>query len=490
MKTSKVKNSNITVPETFLVWSDEIEARLDPFFYRPIFKKLVATVNSTKRKAYSLGDIVEFSIAGDWGEDPNTFEPNPEYQLCYVLRNTNFDNKYNLNFDDVALRYVKNNKVEKLALQKGEILIEKSGGSPVQPVGRVAFVEDLPFDKPVVFSNFLQKIRIAGDSFLPEYVFTFLQAIYHLGYTEFIQNQTTGIKNLRLADFLKIKIAELSKDEQKKVARFAFDTRKKSKEMEEKARQILSSIDDFVLGELGIDMPRGGAERVFQIWSDEIQGRIDVLFYKPYLCNLLEQIKNKKHFALGEAIADMSGGATPKVTGDYYSDEGGVPFLRVQNITEMGIDLEDVKFIKPEVHETMLKRSQLKKDDLVFTITGRIGSVALVPDNFEGNINQHSVRIHLKNEVDKIKILPEYVASFFNTKIGRDLSFRSTTGGTRPALDYEALKSLIVPLPSVAKQEKIIMGVKTIYEQAKRLRQEAESVVAGSQRQVEQMILA
>ena len=184
--------NNTKQPETFTVWNNETGNRLDPFFYRPIFKKLVATINSTTHKAFSLGDIVEFSFAGDWGEDPIFFEPNPDYQLCYVLRNTNFDNKYNLNFDDVAQRYVKNNKIEKLALQKGDILIEKLGGSPIQPVGRVAFVDDLPFDKPVIFSNFLQKIRITGDSFFSEYVFTFLQAIYHLGYTEFLQNQTTG----------------------------------------------------------------------------------------------------------------------------------------------------------------------------------------------------------------------------------------------------------------------------------------------------------
>ena len=247
-------SNNTKQLEIFTVWSDEIENRLDPFFYRPIFKKLVATINNAKQKASSLSDIVEFSVAGDWGEDPNTFEPNPEYQLCYVLRNTNFDNKYNLNFDDVAQRYVKNGKVEKLALQKGEILIEKSGGSPVQPVGRVAFVEDLPFDEPVVFSNFLQKIKIADGSYLPEYVFTFLQAIYHLGYTEFLQNQTTGIKNLRLDDFFKIKIAELSKDEQKKIAKFAFDARRKAKNMEEEAGRVLTSIDNFVLGELGIDI--------------------------------------------------------------------------------------------------------------------------------------------------------------------------------------------------------------------------------------------
>src|SRR3989344_8378873 len=279
--------NNLKQLETFTIWSDEIETRLDPFFYRPIFKKLSASINDTKHEAPSLKEIVEFSIAGDWGEDPDTFEPTPDYRLCYVLRNTNFDNRYNLNFDDVAQRYIKNNKIEELALQKGDILIEKSGGSPIQPVGRVAFVEELPFDKPVVFSNFLQKIRIADSSFAPEYIFTFLQTIYHLGYTEFLQNQTTGIKNLRLDDFFKIKIAELSKDEQKKIAKFAFDARRKAKKMEERAIKILSSIDDFVLGELGIDMPRGGAERVFQIWRDEIQTRLDPSYFQNVRQNFL-----------------------------------------------------------------------------------------------------------------------------------------------------------------------------------------------------------
>ena len=80
-------------------------------------------------------------------------------------------------------------------------------------------------------------------------------------------------------------------------------------------------------------------------------------------------------FNLGVLISDISSGITPKVDEDYYTDSSGIPFLRVQNVTSQGIDLSDVKFIKREVHDGMLKRSQLKKDDLVFTITGRIGSV-------------------------------------------------------------------------------------------------------------------
>ena len=490
MKISKIKNNHTTAPETFLVWSNEIGNRLDPFFYRPIFKKLVATINSTTHKAFSLGNIVEFSFAGDWGEDPISFEPNPDYQLCYVLRNTNFDNKYNLNFNDVAQRYVKNSKVEKLALQKGDILIEKSGGSPIQPVGRVAFIDDLPFDKPVIFSNFLQKIRIAGDSFFPEYVFTFLQAIYHLGYTEFLQNQTTGIKNLRLDDFFKIKIAELPKNEQKKIAKFAFDTRKDAKEMEERAIKILSSIDDFVLGELGIDMPRGGAERVFQIWSDEIQTRLDPSYFRP-IFKMLDKIFSTTKYnvkTLKNLSTKITSGATPLSGGDAYTDQDiGIPFVRSGNINpDNEIDFNSLLYVKPEIHNKKLKSSQLKKGDLMIAIVGAtIGQVSVYENDREANINQAIALIRLDEQVN-----PEYAKEFLYSKIGQIQLDRIKRPVARANINLDEVGSLQVIYPSKDKQNEMVGKVRKIRAKATELRQEAESIVISAQREVAQMILA
>jgi len=114
----------------------------------------------------------------------------------------------------------------------------------------------LPFDKPVVFSNFLQKMEVNKELFLPEYIFVYLQALYKTGYMDFIQNQTTGIKNLRLDDFFKILIIKPSIAEQKKVAMKAIESREEAKGLLEKAKTILASIDSFVLGELGIEIER------------------------------------------------------------------------------------------------------------------------------------------------------------------------------------------------------------------------------------------
>ena len=139
--------------------------------------------------------------------------------------------------------------------------------------------------------------------------------------------------------------------------------------------------------------------------------------------------------------------------------------------------MSDVKFIKRDVHNGMLKRSQLKKDDLVFTITGRIGSVAVVPDNFEGNINQHSVRFQLKTHIANIITNPRYVAIFFNLTLGQSLSLREVTGGTRPALDYKALYSLSIILPPTNIQNHIVSIMRSAYTEKKQKEHEADTLL-------------
>ena len=246
----------LATPEVFFVWSDELQDRFDPFFYRPFFKNLLEAIANNKKPKIALKEAIINSIAGDWGEDPVDFELNSDYELCYVLRSTNFHNNFNLDFSDVAQRYIKKAKVKQLALKKGDILIEKSGGSPVQPVGRLALIDNLPFDKPVIFSNFLQKMEANRELFLPEYVFVYLQALYKAGYMNFIQNQTTGIKNLRLNDFFKILVINPGIAEQKAVALKAIKKREEAKALIEEAKAILASIDNIVLGELGIELEK------------------------------------------------------------------------------------------------------------------------------------------------------------------------------------------------------------------------------------------
>lgn len=202
-------------------------------------------------------------------------------------------------------------------------------------------------------------------------------------------------------------------------------------------------------------------------------------------------MKKSKHpiFKLEDIIVDLSGGSTPKVGGDYYTlKDEGIPFLRVQNITKMGLDLNEVKYIKKDVHNSLLKRSQLIENDVILTITGRIGTASVVPKDFLGNINQHSVRFALKNEVDGIKIDVYYIVAYLNSLQGTLLSYRNVTGTTRPALDYNAIKNLKIIIPPSDIQYNIAKKFKSRIEHIAELRKLSLKTLENAQLVIESML--
>ena len=67
MKNSKNKNNGASVPEIFFVWSDELQERFDPFFYRPVFKKLLEVIANNKTAKITLKEAITNSYAGEWG---------------------------------------------------------------------------------------------------------------------------------------------------------------------------------------------------------------------------------------------------------------------------------------------------------------------------------------------------------------------------------------------------------------------------------------
>jgi type I restriction enzyme, S subunit len=90
-------------------------------------------------------------------------------------------------------------------------------------------------------------------------------------------------------------------------------------------------------------------------------------------------------------------GSTPTTYGYSYTQEG-ILFLRVENITNDGfIKSNQALYIDKKTND-FLKRSQLKKDDLLVSIAGTIGRIALVnSENIPANINQALAVVRLDN---------------------------------------------------------------------------------------------
>ena len=222
----------------FGVCSSQVEgSRLDPNGYSSFPQKLSKSLHEALYPAKPLQKIIVESFSGDWGEEPFK-EEFAHLEKIKVLRNTNFDNKDNLDLSDVAIRSFEKVKVLKKLLQQGDILVEKSGGSPTQPVGRVAHVDK--GEESYLFSNFLSVIRLT-PSVNTFYIFVFLKVLYRTGLTEYMQNQTTGIKNLLWNDFVDIQIPLPPPPLQNAIAEEVQARLTRAKQLESEAKLALAS---------------------------------------------------------------------------------------------------------------------------------------------------------------------------------------------------------------------------------------------------------
>lgn len=137
-----------------------------------------------------LKDIILKPITGEWGDEGDEVK---------VLRTTNFTNSGVLNISNVVSRNISQKKVDQKKLLKGDIIIEKSGGSPTQPVGRVVFFDE---DGVYLCNNFTSILRPKKDKAFPKYLHYLLFASHKFGVTSLFQNKTTGIINLQLPRYV------------------------------------------------------------------------------------------------------------------------------------------------------------------------------------------------------------------------------------------------------------------------------------------------
>lgn len=209
---------------------------------------------------------------------------------------------------------------------------------------------------------------------------------------------------------------------------------------------------------------------------DNRTNRLDAHYFDPRYFEVIQKLQKisdepcMKISSLSELLDTSSetcltGGATPK--GAVYVSEG-IKFIRVQNVKEGHLDLDNVVFINPETHEKELNRSKLKPKDVILTITGSYGNSCVIPENIgDANINQHCVKI----EINRGLINPYYLSYFLNSQLCRHQMNRAVTGSSRPALDYPVIKSLIVVYPKLNEQQKVIKSIRKIeFEVIKRLK--------------------
>ena len=259
-----------------------------------------------------LQNIFEKSINGEWGN-----EDSGNGEATAVIRTSNFLNSGRLNLDNIVCRDIDKNKNSDKILRTGDIIIEKSGGSPNQPVGRVVYFDVT--DQDYFTNNFTSILRVK-PRYNSKYIFYLMKYLYDTKKVLKFQNQTTGIINLKLADYLnKTKVNIETIENQNTIVdildRLEYQIINRNKQLSELSNLVKSRFN-------------------------EMFGDFHTTLFPKY--------------KIGEKF-ELSSGSTPSRDNKLYWDSGAINWVKTTEVINKEITETEEKITKFALENTSLK---------------------------------------------------------------------------------------------------------------------------------------
>ena len=352
-----------------------------------------------------LIDITGKALSGEWGTDDESGDGIP------VLRTTNFTNEGVVNYNDVVTRTITKKNIDEKFLRKGDIIIEKSGGSDKFPVGRVIYFDGE--ENTYLFNNFTGLLRVKNqDVWYPRYVFYSLFANYKRGGTRAYENKTTGLHNLKTDDYVsRYEVAEIDKQEQVSICEkldkiYAI---LKSRELE------LQLLDDLITA------------RFVEMFGDPV--------HNPYGWNKPEL----------RELADLKIGPFGSLLHKEDYVEGGHALVNPSHIVDGRIIIDPKLTVSEEKYEE-LSAYHLKVGDVVMGRRGEMGRCAVVEE--EGLLcGTGSLLIRPKG-----KVTADYIQKIISYPTFKKTIEDMAVGQTMPNLNVPIVSGFRIITPPIEVQ--------------------------------------
>ena len=375
-------------------------------------------------KTKTLEEVCQFSN-GLWkGEKP-------PFVNVGVIRNTNFTKEGTLDDSDISYLDVEAKKLEKRRLQFGDIILEKSGGGPKQPVGRVVL-----FDKEVgdfSFSNFTAALRVLNPQELDfRFVHKFLHWTYLSGVTEGMQSHSTGIRNLDGDAYKSIKISFPLFSEQQRIVGILDE-----------------AFEGIATAKANTKKNLRNAHAIFERYRQSIFTQRGPGWVEKTLGDVAE-FKNGLNFTRGS-----KGQTLPIVGVSDFQSNSIAPIDELQTVTVDGKLADDYAIRRDDI---LTVRSNGSK--------ALVGRCMLVPEVREAiSYSGFIIRIRFNTR----EICPRFLLHFMKSSDTRDRLSRDGGGANISNINQGKLSALPISLPSFSKQEALANDLDTIAVETQRL---------------------
>lgn len=363
-----------------------------------------------------LNDIIVRQINGLWG---TSFVS--ENEGVPVIKTTNLTYEGKINYTDICYRDISEDKANANFLEKGDLLIEKSGGTKTHTVGYVNFFDG--DNNKYVCNNFILAIRPNNEIIESKYLFYQLRYMYENGYLFDCYNKTTGIQNLKVKSYLNKQIKIVGKEQQNLIVKELDDITKiieiKNKELIELDELVKSKFIEMFGDPLTND-------KGFDITI--INGVCSSIVRGPFGSSL------KKEFFVA------------KGTNTYKVYEQKHAIQKSATIGEYYIDKE--RFEK-------LKRFECKSGDFLMSCSGTMGELYQLPIGIEqGIINQALCKFTINRKINE-KYFLEAMKNIVK-------QIESKGSGIKNIVSVKYVKSMNILLPPIELQNQFADFVKKV----------------------------
>ena len=384
---------------------------------------------------------------GIWGQEPAGDERD-----IPCVRVADFDRQRLTTGENVpTLRNVTASERSGRVLRRGDLLLEKSGGGDIQPVGCVVLYSS---DREAICSNFIARMAIAAE-FDPSFCRYLHFAMYALRLTTRSINQTSGIQNLDQSAYLSEAISFPTREEQQAIAVFLDQETAKIDALIEEQRRLIELLKEkrqAVISHAvtkGLDpkapMTDSGSE-----WLGDIPAH--------WAAGTLTRISERVVVGIAEAATHA------------YADDG-VPILRSTNIRPNQIT-GAVLMIDPAFAAARGSKV-LREHDLVTVRTGNAGVTAVIPPALDGCQCFTMLITTLARPHD-----PSFYSFYLNSTVAQSYFSVEGWGTAQTNISVPILKSLPIPIPPAAQQQSIAEYVGGVSREVDELIALADAMVA------------
>lgn len=463
----------------FLVGRSELQGRWDPNFYRCMdsFRERVKSCPHPIEPLRKYLSEVQYGIS-----ERATSEPVGVPMLRMINLQDDAWDLSDLKYTDAPAE-----ELASYRLAHGDILFNRTNSKEL--VGKCQ-VFDLPGD--YVFASYLIRVRTRQDALLPDYVTAFLSLPSGRLLIDAVSRQIAGMTNINAEEIRELLVPRPSLPMQKRVVaawKSALANRERSYAQ---ARQLLASVDDLLLAELGIKLPPAPpatlANRIFERPFSALTGnRWDPLFFYRDIYDFVRHPKLKLR-PLRDFIQSMSTGFAAGKD-DQAEDETGVVQIRPTNLSddrELVFD-RNVYIDRRELKERPLDVLQLR--EVLFNNTNSqelVGKSVFFDLPGEFFASNHITRIVSRES----ELHPEFLAHLLNLYQRRRVYFRICTNwNNQSGVGPDVLGRVLIPDIPVTAQQRIVAKIAAVRVEAKALRSAANAQLAAAKQEIEAMIL-